>query len=213
MDTKINTPVSRFLKKISIFLDNCGLDPLPGSSAEKEIRSFARTESIQTAFFIASESLIAANDYLKALDTLVDHKIFSVAPWACARGMIEAAAISTWLLDKAIDSKERVSRSLSLRYASLTEQIKMARYDRNNALIQRIEERIEDIEKIAISLGYELVRDKNNRRIGIGQKKPNITSLVERQFGEEILFRILSGMAHSTYTTLASLSFTRVLMA
>ncbi|MBW2596558.1 MAG: hypothetical protein JRC93_11415 [Deltaproteobacteria bacterium] len=67
MDTEINTPVSRFLKKISLFLDNCGLDPLPGSPAEKEIRSFARTESIQTAFFTASQSLIAANDYLKAL--------------------------------------------------------------------------------------------------------------------------------------------------
>ncbi|MBW2594676.1 MAG: hypothetical protein JRC93_01625 [Deltaproteobacteria bacterium] len=123
--------------------------------------------------------------------------------------MIEAAAISTWLFDKTIDPKERVSRSLSIRYASLTEQIKMARYDRDSALIQRIEERIENIEKIAISLGYELVRDKNNRRIGIGQKKPNIISLVERQFGGEKLYRILSGMAHSTYTTLTSLSFTR----
>ena len=209
MDIEINTPVSKFLKKISIFLYNCGLNPLPGSPAEKEIRSFSRTESIQTAFSIASQSLIAANDYLKALDTLVYQKIFSVAPWSCARGMIEAGAICTWLFDKAIDSKERVSRSLSLRYDSMSEQIKMARYDRDNELLQKLERRIEDIEKIAVSLGYELVRNKNNRRIGIGQKKPNIISLVEKQFGEEKLYRILSGMAHSTYTTLTSLSFTR----
>jgi len=187
MDIEINTPVTKYLKKFSIFLENCGVDPLPGSPVEKEIRSFSRTESIQTAFSIASQSLIAANDYLKALDTLVEHKNFSIAPWSCARGMIEAAAICTWLLDKTIDSKERVSRSLSLRYASLSEQIKLARYDRDNALIQKIEKRIEDIEVIAVSLGYKLVRNKKNRRIGIGQKKPNITSLVEGQFGEEKL--------------------------
>jgi hypothetical protein len=54
------------------------------------------------------------------------------------------------------------------------------------------------------------VRDKkHNRRIGIGQKKPSITSLAEDQFGEEKLYRILSGMAHSTYTTLTSLAFTK----
>ncbi len=190
MDLKINTPVSRFLKKISIFLDNCGLDPLSGSPAEKEMRSFLRTESIQTAFSIGSQALIAANDYIKALDTLVDLQIYSVAPWSCARGMIEAAAISTWLFDKTIDSKERVSRSLSLRYASLSEQIKLARYDSDNELIKKLNKRIDDIEAIAVSLGYELVRNKKKGRIGIGQKKPNITSLVERQFGQEKLYSV-----------------------
>lgn len=209
MDTEIKTPVSIFLKKISIFLDKCGVYPVSGSPAEKEIRDFSRTESIETAFSIGSQALIAANDYLKALDTLVDHKAYSVAPWSCARGLIEAATICTWLLEKSIDAKERVSRSLSLRYTSLSEQIKLARYDGDNPLIEKIIARIEDIEDIAVSLGYELVRDKKNRRIGIGQKKPNITSLVEQQFGQEKLYRILSGMAHSTYTTITSLSFTK----
>jgi hypothetical protein len=208
METEINTPISIFLRKISNFLNDCGFDPLPGSLAEKEIRSFPRTESIQTAFSIGSQSLVAANDYLKALDTLVYFKIFSVAPWSCARGMIEAAAISMWLLDKAIDSKERVGRSLSLRFASMNEQIKMARYDNDNAMIQKLEKRIEDVDRIAIDLGYAPARDKKNRRIGIGQKKPNITELIESQFKGEKIYRILSGMAHSNYTSLTSLSFT-----
>ncbi len=204
-----NTPVARFLKKISIYLDDCGLDPLPGSLAEKEMRSFPRTESIQTAFSIGSQALIAANDYLKALDTLVDQKIFSVAPWSCARGLIEAASLCTWIFEKSIDTKERVSRSLSLRFASLNEQIKLARYDSNHELVEQIDRRIEEIENIAVGLGYDLVRDRNDRRIGIGQKKPSITALAEKQFGHEKLYRILSGMAHSTYTTLTSLSFKR----
>jgi hypothetical protein len=209
MTIEINTPVSKFLKKISIFLDNCGFDPLPGSPAEKEIRSFSRPKSVETAFSTASQLLIAANDYLKALDSLVDQKMFSVAPWSCARGMLEASAICTWLFDKGIDPKQRVSRSLSLRYASLREQIKMARYDDDNALINQIKDRIEDIERIAVSLGFELVRDRNGHRNGIGQKKPNITLLIEDQFGEELQYRILSGMAHSNYTVLTSLSFTK----
>ena len=58
-------------------------------------------------------------------------------------------------------------------------------------------------------MGYNLVRDKNNKRNGIGQRKPSITSLVEKQFGHEKFYRLLSGMAHSTYTTLMALSFTK----
>jgi hypothetical protein len=209
MTIENNTPVSNFLKRISIFLDNSGFEPLHGAPADKEIRLFIRPESIQTAFSMASQSFIAVNDYLKALDTLVHQENFSIAPWSCARGMLEASAICTWLFDKDIDSKERVSRSLSLRYASLREQIKMARYDGSDELIQKIEDRIEGIEQIAVNLGFELIRDRKNRRIGIGQKKPNITTLIEEQLGEEKLYRIFSGMAHSNYTTLTSLSFTR----
>jgi len=140
---------------------------------------------------------------------LVDQKIFSVAPWSCARGLIEAASLCTWIFEKSIDAGERVSRSLSLRYASLNEQMKLARYDSNDEIIEQINRRIEEIEDIAVRLGYDLIRDRNNRRIGIGQKKPSITALAEQQFGQEKLYRILSGMAHSNYTSLTSLSFTR----
>ena len=54
-----------------------------------------------------------------------------------------------------------------------------------------------------------MVQDINGRRNGIGQKKPNITSLIEHQLGKELQYRILSGMAHSNYTVLTSLSFTK----
>ena len=62
---------------------------------------------------------------------------------------------------------------------------------------------------MARTLGYGLLRDKKNRRIGIGQIKPNITKLVEMQFSSEKLYRMLSGMAHSNYTTLTALAFTK----
>jgi len=203
------TLVSNFLIKLFSFLEKAGFDPAADSPAAKEVKSFSRPESVQTAFGQASQSFIAATDYFEALDTLVNKKKFAIAPWSCARGMIESSAICTWLFEIGIDTKERVSRSLSLRYAALREQEKMARYDGNNKKIKKIEERIESIERIAVNLGFQFLRDKKNRRKGIGQIKPNMTTLIERQFKGENLYRMLSGMAHSNYTTLTALSFTK----
>ncbi len=194
---------------MAFFLDNSGFEPASNSQVARETKSFPRPESVQTAFGQGSQALIAATDYFEALDTLVQKKEFAIAPWACARGLLESSAICSWLFEIGIDSKERVSRSLSLRYAALREQQKMARYDKNDLKTNEIEERIDSIEKIAIELGYESVRDKRNRRNGIGQVKPNITALVERQFSSEKLYRMLSGMAHSNYTTVAALAFTQ----
>lgn len=204
-----STPVSKFLNKLFAFLENAGFDPAPDSPAAKEVRSFSRPESLQTAFGQASQSFIAATDYFEALDTLVYKEKFAIAPWSCARGMLESSAICTWLFEIGIGPKERVSRSLSLRYAALREQEKMARYDGNNKKIKEIEERLSSIEGIAVNLGFQLLRDKKKRRIGIGQIKPNITTLIERQFKGEKLYRMFSGMAHSNYTTLTALSFTK----
>ncbi len=205
----MKSKVSNILSKLIMFLDNSGFEPANDSPAANEIRSFPRPESMKTAFGMASQSLIAATDYFEALVYLILKEAFAIAPWSCARGMVESSALCTWLFEMNIDSKERVSRSLSLRYSALREQQKMARYDGNTQKINEIEERIDSIERISVDLGYDSVRDRNNRRIGIGQKKPYITTLVERQFSGEKFYRMLSGMAHSNYTTLTALSFTK----
>jgi hypothetical protein len=202
-----NTAGSRFLKKFLVFLENAGFDPVDDSPAATEIRSFIRPESVQTAFSQAVQSFISATDYFEALDTLVSIGNFAIAPWSCARGMIEASAISTWLFEMGIGPKERVSRSLSLRYATLREQEKMARYDVNSNKVQEIRERIESVEKLAIDLGFPVLRDKKGQRIGIAQIKPNMTTLIEKQFKGENLYRMFSGMAHSDYISLTALSF------
>jgi hypothetical protein len=199
--------VSIFLKKLLVFLDNAGYDPADNSPAADEIRSFQRPESVKTAFSQAAQMFISATDYLEALDALVKAERFAVAPWSCARGMIESAAVCTWLFELGIGARERVSRSLSLRYATLREQEKMARYDNDSKKIQGIGERIESIEKTAVDLGFEALRDRNNKRTGIGQTKPSMTTLIEKQFKDENLYRIFSGMAHSDYTSLTAFSF------
>jgi hypothetical protein len=203
------TPVSNFLRKLFVLLENTGIDPIDGSPAAVEIRSFPRPESVQTAFSQAAQSFISATDYLEALDSLVSMEKFAMAPWSCARGMLESSAISTWLFEMGIGPQERVSRSLSLRYAALREQEKMARFDGNNEKVQEIKDRIESIENIAIELGFSVLRDGKNQRSGIAQIKPSITTLIEKQFKRENLYRLLSGMAHSNYTSLTALSFFR----
>jgi hypothetical protein len=110
---------------------------------------------------------------------------FAMAPWSCARGMIESSAISTWLFEMGIGPKERVSRSLSLRFAALREQEKMARYDGDNKKVQDIKDRIESIENLAVKLGSSALRDKKKQRTGIAQIRPNITTLIEKQFKGE----------------------------
>lgn len=200
---------SNILSRLILFLENSGIEPAVDSPAAQEIKLFSRPESIQTAFGQASQALIAATDYFEALDSLVQQDKYAVAPWSCARGLIESSALCAWLFETGIGPKERVSRSLSIRYSALREQQKMARYDANKVKIDEIEKRIKSIEDMALTLGYGLLRGKKNRRIGIGQIKPNITTLVEMQFSSEKLYRMLSGMAHSNYTTLTSLAFTK----
>jgi hypothetical protein len=207
MEKNYNTPVSKFLNKFFHYLDNTGLEPVEDSPASIEINSFERRESIETAFSIALQSFISATDHLEAFDTLLYMEHFAMAPWSCARGMIEALAISTWLLESGIGPKERVSRSLSLRYTTFREQEKKAKYEGNLDLVQIIRDRIESVEKIAVDLGFPIFRDKREQRKGIAQTKPTITALIEQQFKGENLYRTLSGMAHSDYTSLTTFSF------
>ena len=72
-----------------------------------------------------------------------------------------------------------------------------------------VRDRIESIEKIAIDLGFPTLRGKKKQRTGIAQIKPAMTTLIEKQFKGENLYRILSGMAHSDYTSLTTLSFAK----
>jgi hypothetical protein len=201
------TPVSNFLRKLFVFLEDAGFDPIDNSPAAIEIQSYSRPESVRTAFSQAAQLFISATDYFDALDSLVGMEKFAMAPWSCARGMIESSAISTWLFEMGIGPEERVSRSLSLRYVALYEQQKMAKHDGDSKTVQEIKDRIESIEKLAIKLGFPVLRDKNKQRTGIAKIKPSMTTLIEKQFKGETLYRILSGMAHSNYTSLTTLSF------
>lgn len=209
MDEQSTSPVVGLIRDLYHIFNAAGPSPKAGSPAEIEIRSFPDPEASKTAFAQGVVALESAKDYLEALDLLVHTKNHAVAPWACARGVLEASSLTTWLLETQINAKERVGRSLSLRFATLQEQEKLARSKHEGAKVQEIKDRIEAIERDALQLGFQRLRDKKNKqkRIGIGKIKPSITNLVHSQFDRENLYRILSGVAHSDYTTLLQLSF------
>jgi hypothetical protein len=205
----IQSPVSTLLLNLLRVRENGGLEAQTGSPADREMKSFARPESVNTAF---SQGLVAtetAADYLHALDLLIAHDS-ALAPWTCARGLLEASATATWLLDTRIDAGERVGRSMALRYATLEEQRKLAEDDGNATAAAQIDQRIDEVNAMAAQLGYPPVNDRKGRRISIGRRKPSITDLVHQQLDLKKIYRISSGVAHCDIITASQLGFKMV---
>ena len=201
------SPVRDLLRELQSVLSATGISPKVGSPADQEIHAFSHPAYIKTTLSQANIALATSADHLEALDRLVGKAQYAVAPWTWARGVLEAAAIATWLLDTTIDAMERVGRSLALRFATLQEQRKMANAAGDKQKVQTIDKRIESIEAMSTQLGYSPLRDSKGRRTGIGQVKPSITDLVQQQFDFGKLYRVLSGVAHSDAAVVSQLGF------
>jgi len=182
--------------------------PMPRSpvsleqSAEPDL-----ADRLLDACFQGNLLLESAIDHAYALTLLMVEPMPTVAPWTCVRGGLEAAAAACWLLSDDIDGRERVSRSLAFRYDGLREQQKLARAAGDLAVMQQVDERIEELEQKALVLGFSPTVDRNGKRNGIGQKMPLKTECIETVFGAETLYRILSGMAHSQPNVMIQLGY------
>lgn len=183
--------------------------PLPraGSRAAHEMADSRLAKSLLNAFQVGGLMLEAAADHAFALTRLLVEPVPTVAPWTCARGALEASALSCWLLAADISSRERAARGFAYRHATLREQQKLARSINDQPAFDRIAARIDEVEGTALALGLSRVVDKNDRRIGIGRVMPSTTDLVEEVFRQETLYRIFSAMAHSQSTAMVRLGF------
>jgi hypothetical protein len=202
--------ISNFIKRIDAHLSDFGTEPLENSPAKCSIDSYPRPKSLRTAFSQATMCFLASGDYLLAVDSLVEKKIFAVAPWACARGVLEAGAIASWLFALNIDSQERVCRSLALRYSSLLNQKKYFRAKGMQEGVRKAEDKIKEVEGTAEELGFSRCVNKKGERSGIGMIMPSYTDLVKQQLGGLTLYRRLCGMVHSDYSSLLQHSFQRM---
>lgn len=201
------TPVMGLLADILRIREAVGPEPTIGSPADVAQRSFTRKKSVRTADAQTSIYLEAAADNLKAFDRLITIGEFAIAPWVSARASLEACALVNWLLDSELDIKERVGRSLALRYDTLRSQEKFANGTDNKNELSSVQEQMEKVERIAIECGFSKLRNDKCKRTGIAVPKPSITTLVAKLLGDESLYRILSGVAHSNYVTLRQLSY------
>src|SRR5574341_767357 len=161
--------VNEFVEQTAPLWNQNERQPLPGSKAAKELAEFSRPESIGTAYSQGIVLIEVAADYVFAVTRTLTEPAETIAPWACVRGVLETSALSMWLLDTGINANERVKRSLAFRYEGLDQQKKFAQSTDGNIDPQIIISRIDEVEQIALELGFDKVTDKRGKRIGIGQ--------------------------------------------
>jgi hypothetical protein len=196
-----------FIDETSQFLKMCGDEPKADSPAEKELKSFRRAESVMTVCSQGIVSTEVAADHLMAFVRSITESVQTVAPWTCVRAILESSALGAWFLDPSIGPKTRVQRSFAFRFEGLEQQVKWLRQSGKESDVVRALERIDQVERDALSLGYRQVRDKNGKRVGIGQKMPSITDVIRDMLDDEGAYRLLSAMAHGHHWALQQLGF------
>lgn len=138
----------------------------------------------------------------------VSDPVLTIACWTCVRSMLESSALSAWLLDPAIDARTRIGRTFALRYEGLEQQLKFGRFAKvDPAELKKEEDRMDDIEKIVLALGYPAVTDKKGNRIGFAQKMLSATDMIGLMLDEEGAYRILSAVAHGHHWAIIRLGF------
>jgi hypothetical protein len=196
--------------EIGRFLNEYGDQPSPNSLAAVELRTFQRPESLTTTYSQGSILVEVAADQLMAFTKTVTEPVQTVAPWTCVRAVIESCALAAWLLDPNLDARTRVQRSFAFRYEGLIQQVKFGRASGNEAGTAKATARIDEVERVALGLGFSREKNRKGKRIGIAQQMPNITDIVAQTLDEEAVYRMLSAMAHAHHWALQQLSFQRV---
>jgi hypothetical protein len=182
-----------------------GYEPRPQSPAERELTSFPRPESVHTAHGQACMLVEVTADQLTAFIKTVSEPVETIAPYTCVRALLEAAALSCWILDPGVDARIRVSRSLALRYEGILQQQKWARAAGEDP--SKASTRLDEVAKVAESLGYQPIKDARGQHCGAGMRMPSVTELIRDVLDEEPLYRLLSAVAHGHHWAIHQLSF------
>lgn len=190
-----------------------------GSLAEKEAASFPESEAIATAYSQAFIAIVVSGDHLAAIDRLLIEPVITFAPWTALRVVLESSATALWLLTKGISAKERVTRSMALRYQYLLDGRTFSREepgrftmqpDTMRANLQQIDKQLRDIENTAKARNIKLAHDSKGQVTGIGSGVPSMVDLIRRTLGEVQMYRLLSALAHGRIWAQVPLGFRRV---
>jgi hypothetical protein len=141
--------VQQLHDKTANFLIAQGLEPKSGSPAAKELQAFERPESLVTAYGQGTSLIEVAADHLIAFTKTVTEPAETVAPWTTTRAVLEASALSCWLLDVKITARERVGRSLAFRYEGFIQQEKFGQALNRPTEKADVIARIEEVEAMA----------------------------------------------------------------
>lgn len=190
---------------ISQFLQSAGYSPDANSQASKELADSPKPEFVHAVQCQGAFQNEIAADHLTAFLKTITNPVETIAPWACARSLLETSALASWMLDSTIGMRERVARGFAHRYEGLEQQVKFsesAGLDSNNA-----RKRIDKVEADAIALGYARVLDRHGKRIGIARRMPSTTDLINDVHHKADTYRLLSAFAHGHHWAIQTVAF------
>ena len=159
-------------------------------------RRYCEPERITDAYIQVNLLFEGAADHLIAFTKTVTEPATTIAPWTCVRALLESCALTAWLTDPTIDATIRVQRSFAFRYEGLDQQVKCLRAFGNTADADQMVNRIAEVERDALGLGYPPIVNGKGKRIGIAQQMPAITNIIKDTLTEEATYRLMSAMAH-----------------
>ena len=202
--------LERLHDALGTFHTDASCAPSPSSQATEELSTAGMTDLIEAAITQANVLAEAAADHAMAVTRTLHDPIQTIAPWACTRSALEAAALSCWLFDPDIGALERCGRSLAFRFKGMVQEQKHARAKGDKAAVSKASDTMAELERKALKLGFEPLRDKRGKRTGIAQRMPSATELTGSVLGEESTYRLLSAVAHAHVSALSQVGFHRV---
>jgi len=183
--------------------------PAETSAAATERRTFTKPELITSVHSQGILRIEVAGDHMIALGRTITEPVLVFPAWVCVRALLEASASAAWLLDPGIDADTRVRRSYSLRFEGLSQQKKIAHTQGDTKIVADITKRVDELAAEAAGLGFTVRPDKHGVAIGIDPQFPGPTELVKDVLGEDVLYRIASGVAHSHDYAITQLAYKR----
>ena len=185
--------------------------PVPGSPYGNELSGSRRRQSLDTARTISLMLIESGGEHMTAFIKTITEPMEPIACWTCIRSMLEPCARAAWMLDPSIDADTRIKRTFAVRYDGMEQDLKFARTMNQPRQDQdKIKDRIAEVERDAVVLGYPKLRNRKNMRMGIGVKMPLATEIVREILDEEGAFRIFSAVSHGQTGTIRELSFAPV---
>ena len=203
--------LSRFCDEIRSFHADHGNDLTPGSPAVHEKAVSPRPESLVTAWCIAAQLIESGGEHVTAFVKTITEPMEPIACWTCVRSMLESCALASWLLDPRIDARTRIGRVFAIRHEGIEQYLKYVRATgRSGEYLQSLEKRSDEVELVALKLGYPPIVNKKDKRFGIGQKMPSATEVIKLMLDKEEMYRLLSAVTHGHDWAIRELSFSPV---
>ena len=197
-----------FGNEIRNYLSDQGIEPAKSSLAATEQTAFDRPESLVTARSQATFLFESGGEHMGAFVKTITEPLEIIASFTCIRCILESCAFASWLLDPSIDAHTRVGRVFALRYEGIRQELKFTRAaGGKQSVLRNLKKRIDDVEQVALSIGYAPVVNSKGKRIGIGQQMPSATEVIELMLNGEKTYRLLSAVAHGHQWAIRKLAF------